>query len=98
MPTAQFKTTLVARENPNNHEQAIANCAKYLAYADQTDTFGYHAHIESAVFRTTFDYPAVTFEWRAPVASEGEITSVAAEMEQLSRVESHECVSNPTVA
>lgn len=97
MPTAKFRTTVIARENPSSWGQAIANCSKYLAYGDQTDTFGYHAHVESAAPPTT-DAPAVTFEWQAPVASPDDLTRLEGEMARLSRVESHECVSNPVTA
>lgn len=99
MPTARFKTTVDAREHSDSRTQAVANCAKYLAYSDQTDVFGYHAHIESVSTSKTGKYQGqtkqVTFDWTAPIAHPDDFQLIEREMSQLSRVESHECVSNP---
>ena len=35
-------------EGTMQNDSIIANAAKYLAYADQTDTFGYHGYVTHA--------------------------------------------------
>jgi len=96
MPTARFTTVVVARENPESEQQAIANTSRYLAYGDQTDTFGYHAHVSEV--RVALDEDAVVFVWEAPVSAPHNIRDVEEEFDHLSRVRSHECVSNPVNA
>ena len=90
MPLARFTTTVIAQDDDGTAEQHIANCAKYLAYADQTDTFGYHGHVR----QTTYQGDSVRFRWKAPVVSNKELNKIREEMERLSRVESHTCTSN----
>jgi hypothetical protein len=97
MPTAKFKTTVRTSVQPNNKEQAVANCARYLGYADQTDTFGLSGYVESAVFRTTTEEPSVTFLWTAPVSENEHIKQVENEMDRLHRVELHICLTNPNL-
>jgi hypothetical protein len=103
MPTAKFETTVeVARASEHNREVAVANCASYVAYADQTDTFGYHGVVDDAVVidagPPNYYVETVTFWWTAPVANPDDIQKVADEMSRLSRVESHECITNATNA
>lgn len=96
MPTATFKTTVsVSGESKGPGQVAVANCASYLAYADQTDTFGYHGKVYDLVMPTPM---TVKIWWEAPVANRDEIQKVADEMSRLSRVESHECITNATNA
>lgn len=84
---------MVARENPDSKEMAIANCSKYLAYADQTDTFGYHAAIRDVDFhrnRRKGDTHRVIFTFDAPITNDSELKAFMDEMATLSRVESVE--------
>jgi len=92
MPLARFTTTIVTQGDDDSAEpqKHIANCAKHLAYADQTDTFGYHGH----VWHTNYQGDSVRFRWKAPVVSDQELEALAEEMENLSRVEHHTCTSN----
>lgn len=94
MPLARFTTTVALSGDDGTAEQHIANCAKYLAYADQTDTFGYHGYVR----QTTYQGDSVLFNWTAPVASTQKLEAIAEEMEQLARVEYHACTSNPVPA
>jgi hypothetical protein len=90
MPLARFTTTVTTEGNDSTAQQHVANCSKYLAYADQTDTFGYHGH----VWHTTYEGEKVTFKWKAPVVSNKELNKIHEEMEHLARVEYHTCTSN----
>lgn len=93
MPQQRFEVTVVARENPESKAMAIANCSKYLAYGDQTDTFGYHAAIKDVDFRRNHrkgDAHRVIFTFETPITHDTELKAFMDEMATLSRVESVE--------
>lgn len=91
MRTAKFTTVVKSRDEDNTAPTAIANCSAYLAYADQTDTFGYYGVVDSV----SMENGNVVFKWQAPVSREHQLNQVEEEMNILSRVVSHECTTNP---
>lgn len=93
MPVANFKTELTAKES-DNRTMAVANAARYLAYSDQTDSFGYHGNIHDI----SYDGDVVTLWWESVVVSPEELEAVNEEMKILTRVNVHECLSNPVDA
>lgn len=99
MPQQRFEVVVVARENPDSKEMAIANCSKYLAYGDQTDTFGYHAAIRSVDIEPKPSLvdaaERVVFTFDAPITNDSELKAFMDEMASLPRVES---VEMPTTA
>ncbi len=95
MPVAKFKTRVrPAPPSTDSVSKAVANAAKYLAYADQTDTFGHWGKITDT--ERWKNNEAVVFWWQAPVANQEKINKMYREYSNLSRVLSHECISNPT--
>lgn len=103
MPTARFRVTVSVREevgDSNERGRVTADASKYLAYADQTDLFGYHGRVDNVTCnrRHNYAYESVTLEFAAPVANKAELERWQSEMDQLSRVEKAECITNPIEA
>jgi hypothetical protein len=102
MPTAKFAVEVSVRDtvgDSNSPSKCTADASKYLAYADQTDTFGYHGAIESVTctkkHRNAYGSVLITFS--APVAQEEDIECFLDECETLARVETVECLTNPGI-
>lgn len=95
MPTARFSVTVTSQEFTSN--EALADVGRYLAYADQTDLFGYHGSIDntSAELHDGIWHIDITFS--APVAREEDIQLFLRECETLARVEDAECLTNPNI-
>ena len=96
MPAVEFRTKVSGATSNESESVIIAQSAAYLAHADQTGTFGF-AKIREALVADVVE-GSVWFDWKAPVSSKENIKQVAREFDTLSRVEQHECVSNPTIA
>lgn len=97
MPTAEFKTAASCPSVPSREsaEVVVAEVSSYLSYCDQSDTFGYHGRVTEVEVAPSND--SVVFYWSAPVASEQDIQQVNDEIEQLSHVRLHECLTNPNL-
>jgi hypothetical protein len=95
MPTAIFNVTVRNEryKEPIPDRQVSADASRYLAYADQTDLFGYHASLVNTVVSEGQVF--VKFQFEAPVAQESDISQFLDECETLARVESAACVTNP---
>ena len=97
MPLAKF-VTVVKCATANTQEKASASAGRYLAYGDTTNQFGERGRIdETDTHLENGDYH-VTIEWGVPVAHEDEIDQINREMNRLTHVTKHECVTNPTIA
>lgn len=96
MPTALFAVTVTSEAETSN--EAHLDAGRYLAYADRTDLFAYHGHIEGVSTSLDSEEWYVSIEFSAPVSSEDDITRWADEMAALSRVVEYECISNPLLA
>jgi hypothetical protein len=90
MPTVAYEV-IVSQSANQSKNNAVANAAKYLSYADQTDTVGYHGDV--------FDvnvYGRGEFDWGVgicvafPVASPQDKAEFESEMELIAKVESFE--------
>ncbi len=97
MPTATFKTTSSCPSCPSRKSDEVVTAAivKYLAYADQTDLFGYHGVIEDVTVAPGND--SAVIRWRAPVSSRDDIRALNSEMEHMSHVRDHVCETNPNI-
>jgi hypothetical protein len=98
MPTAKFVVKVSVRKtvgDSNSTSMCAADAAKYLAYADQTDLFGYHGAVENVTCNKKHRnaYGSVLITFTAPVAQESDIQSFLDECETLARVESAECLT-----
>lgn len=103
MPTARFVVEVSVSDrvgDTNSTSMVAADAAKYLAYADQTDLFGYHASIEDVTCNKRYRnaYGSAFVEFAIPVAHKSDIEMFLSECERLARVETAECVSNPMEA
>jgi hypothetical protein len=94
MPVEGFEVIVAVSETIDNREMAIADASKYLAYADQTDIFGYHGSLLYVKVHGDEDGPfAIGFQFAAPIESDDALKRFMDEMTQLSRVESVERIS-----
>jgi len=82
-----------ADDNVMKQEHAIiAEAARYLAYADQTDTFGYGAevtHADVLEYDTGDDTDHVYIRFRAPIPGVDLIERFNDELRQLAHVEAY---------
>jgi hypothetical protein len=102
MPTAKFVVKVSVRErigDSNSTAMCAADASKYLAYADQTDLFGYHGAVENVTCNKKHRnaYGSVLITFKAPIAQESDIRNFLDECEKLARVTTAECVTNPNV-
>lgn len=95
MPTEAFEV-IVSQSGEMNQNVAIANAAKYLAYADQTDTFGYSGDVFDVNMyggpTQEQDY-GIGLCFMAPVPSDDDLKAFMDEMTTLAHVESVERLS-----
>jgi len=94
MPTQGFEV-IVSQDGEQLEDTAVANASKYLAYADQTDTFGYSGDVfETNVYGGDEgqDY-GIGLCFAAPIANDAALKLFMDEMTQLAHVESVERVS-----
>jgi len=95
MPSQAFEVIVGQPESIDSERVAIAESARYLAYSDQTDTFGYHG----AVFEVNVfgggdgEGWGIGLQFDAVISSDDELKAFMDEMAQLSKVESVERVS-----
>lgn len=92
MPVRQFE--VVVSTDGSNEWKSVAQASQYLAYADQTDTFGYLADIIGVDYSA--EQETVSLEFEAPHPSEDEMHQFMDEMVALSRVEEATVVSRST--
>lgn len=94
MPTQAFEV-IVGQSGEMNQNVAIANAAKYLAYADQTDTFGYSGDVFDVNCYggagTGEDY-GIGLCFAATIENDAALKRFMDEMTQLAHVESVERV------
>lgn len=85
MPAQAYTVTVRTRADGSN--EALAEAGQYLAYADQTDSFGYLGKILDTESRLEDGqwYIAITFE--TIISSVEEKAAFKRELETLSRVE-----------
>ncbi len=90
MPTVAYEV-IVSQSGNQPENNAVANAAKYLSYADRTDTVGYHGDIfdVNVYGRNEFDW-GIGLCVALPVASPDDRLRFESEMEQLAKVESFE--------
>jgi hypothetical protein len=94
MPVEGFEVIVAADEGITDKETAIADASRYLAYADQTDTFGYHGGILGVDVHGDEGGPfAIGFQFAAPIEDDHALKRFMDEMAQLSHVESVERIS-----
>lgn len=83
MALKSFRVRLTDPEERSDFALMAADAAQYLAYADQTDTFGYRASLNDV---SPYEGDIMlTFE--APITSDVEKRKFVNEMERLSRVQ-----------
>lgn len=97
MPVKAFEVIVgVSNEVASRQNEAIAEASRYLAYADQTDTFGYGGRVfEIDVYDgegREMDW-GVGIQFTAPIATPEDEERFLSEMEQLAHVESVEEVA-----
>lgn len=84
MPKHSFKVTVSNKRQGAPESVVVADAMQYLAYADQTDTIGYHSNVVEAKSNLAW----VTFTIDAVVMNDDELKAFMDEMTTLSRVES----------
>lgn len=96
MPVATFKVTV--ESSVAGEQNAIAEASRYLAYADQSDLFGYHGSVDNvaATMQKSGTW-IVAIEFTATVAAESDVEQFLDECNLLARVENAVCISNPTI-
>jgi hypothetical protein len=93
MPVEGFEV-IVSQDGAQSENTAVANAAKYLAYADQTDTFGYAGDVfDVNVYdgNNGMDY-GIGLCFAAPIPSDDYREQFFDEMETLAKVETFERV------
>lgn len=100
MPVEKFNV-IITQAGSQTENKAVANASKYLAYADQTDTFGYSGDIiDINVYGG--DYPIgngsvqdfkIEICFAATIINDNDLKKFMDEMVTLSKVESVERVS-----
>lgn len=89
-----YEVTVGVPTNPNDEVLAAAAASRWLAYADQTDTFGYLADIKDVEpYTNDVEVCAVAITFTAPFPSDDDVKAFMDEMAHLSRVETVEEVS-----
>lgn len=91
MPIEAFEV-IVGADGDLSKEQAIADASRYLAYCDQTDSFGYSANILDVETHGGFgngDW-GIAFTFSHHVTDDLEREKFYSEMKALSRVEVYE--------
>lgn len=107
MPTQAFEV-IVSQNGEQSENNAVANASKYLAYADRTDTFGYHGDVfdvnvyggptsgadaeDSGKPRPASEDYGIGLCFAAPIPSDDDLKRFMDEMTQLAHVESVERV------
>lgn len=94
MPVEAFEV-IVSQDGSQSEKNAVANASKYLAYADQTDTFGYHGDVfDVNVYDGDGgrDY-GIGLCFAAPINGDDHLKGFMSEMVTLAHVESVERVS-----
>lgn len=90
MPTEEYEVIVSVSEDVTDRDIVIANASQYLAYADQTDTFGYSGSIVDVDVRDS----AVALKFLAIIENDGARERFLSEMEQLARVTESTQLSN----
>lgn len=88
MALKRFRVQLTNPEQHDDIPTLTADAAQYLAYADQTDTFGYRA----SIIKATIHRGRAVLLFEAPITSDVEMDTFIHELEQLSRTVSVEQV------
>lgn len=83
MPMETFKIAVVNKRQGEPENIVVADAMQYLAYADQTDTVGYHGRVDNV----DVDLARVRFTISEPIPSDDELKRFMDEMATLSRVE-----------
>jgi len=93
MPTEAFEV-IVSQPGEMSEQVAIASAAKYLAYSDITDTYGYHGDtFDINVYGGDEDQDwGIGICFAAKIPHNGELERFMDELEMLSSVESFERV------
>lgn len=94
MPTVAYEVIIgISNEVAHRQNEAIAEASRYLAYADQSDTFGYNGRVfEVNVYGgegREMDW-GIGLKFTAPVGLLPDKARFEAELDQLAHVESWE--------
>lgn len=92
MPTEAFEVIVSVNSEISDEDVAIAEAAKYLAYADQTDTFGYSGNVVSVTVYGDDDL-SVGLQFVTTIINEQDRGAFLDEMESLAWVETVEELS-----
>lgn len=95
MPTVVYDVTVKSTQSASN--AALAESGQYLAYADQTDSFGYHGDLIDTAVRLHDREWYVTLTFETVVSSTEGKAAFEQELKNLSRVEDFEEVTHPRV-
>jgi hypothetical protein len=88
MTVKAYEVIVSVDSNVSEKEVAIAHASQYLAYADQTDTFGYSGDVfDTHVYGGSL---AVGLQFSAPFENDDAVKRFMDEMTTLARVESVE--------
>lgn len=90
MPREQFKATVsVSIDSCRNEKAAIAEASRYLAYADQTDSFGYQGRVFGVNVDANGDW-LIELHFDTVIAQDDHREHFVNEMENLAKLESIE--------
>jgi len=93
MPKEAFEVIVGVAEGIADSTVAIAHASQYLAYADRTDTYGYHGDTFDVNVYGEEDGPfGIGLCFAAPIENDDALKRFMDEMTQLSHVESVERV------
>ena len=93
MPVEGFEVIVGVAEGIADSTVAIAHASQYLAYADRTDTYGYHGDTFDVNVYGEEDGPfGIGLCFAVPLPSDNDLKRFIDEMAQLSKVESVERV------
>ena len=91
MPLEGFEVIVGVAEGIADSKVAIAHASQYLAYADRTDTYGYHGDtFDVNVYGRGTGPFGIGLCFAAPLPSDDDLKRFMDEMAQLSKVESVE--------
>lgn len=101
MPTVKFEVLVTVGDGSLDKQTAIAQAASYLAYADQTDTVGYHGSINHVGAQRVVEDDGPTWVMslniEAIASSPEDIARFERELDTLARVSDWTCFSHHKV-